>query len=343
MALPQRNAAPQAVAADVVNFGLDEFYSGGQIVPDGQYLAMFNVIMHSGFKNKNGPPRLGVMVDFYPLNDCREESKVQSFYSMGTKAHLSFAPNPQTGKGLVVIPGAPAVQMNDKTNWNLFRESLKCGVPDGIFINDLSVLDGIWINVMSVDPPDRSGFGSDMGDNQQDQQKAFKLPIVTEVLDGGKPWEGGGGVPDGTVAIPTYTPPAPPAALAAPAPAAARPTAKLPAQVKPAAAAPVRPAGRKLPGANGAPTPPQAAPAGDDGEASKQVAADEVCNILLKNLNGMPRLSLRAEVFKAVQKKHGDAMASSVIANWMDNETNLTAMLGEQSFAVNGMNVIPLT
>ena len=121
---PQDNGA--------LNFGELSFYSGTTFIPDGQYIAYHNVVMHQATDKTTGQnkgiARLGVMIDFYPLANPTEENKIQQFYSMGTKAAESFAPNPETGKGIVRIPGGGSKGgkggMFEGTNWSLYLQSL---------------------------------------------------------------------------------------------------------------------------------------------------------------------------------------------------------------------------
>jgi hypothetical protein len=88
-----------------VNFGQLAQYAGGFTLPEGDYALEFNVIMHQA-TDKNGvakgDARLGVMIDAHPLAGGEV---FQQFMSMGSKAAQSFAPNPDTGKGVVAIPG----------------------------------------------------------------------------------------------------------------------------------------------------------------------------------------------------------------------------------------------
>jgi len=287
------------------------YVSGGGL-PDGDYVLNFTVQMYQA-KNQSGanqgPPRLGVMITALPLSDPKPENARDQFYSMGSKADQSFAPNPETGKGLVAIPGASGATLNDSTNWALLRKSFVDCDPEveTVFTNDISVLDGIWVHMQNVpEPEERKGFaqsatGEAAGMPQDDRKRT--IAIVTEIKEGGAPWRGGGGVPtNGSVAK-----------------AITKPTAKL------ATAAPV-------------PTAP-AAEAGDT-EDIHTAAIDGVSDVLTKKPNGCPRLALRTGTFNAVKTKHGEDMAGSVISTYFEGDAAaLENLLGEVGYKLEGTNV----
>lgn len=306
MAAPKRAAAPAVVG---VNFGDLGMYSGGNFVPDGDYIMFFNVQNYQP-KGKDGstkgPSRLGVVVDFYPFENPTEEGKHPQFYSMGSKADLSFAPNPETGKGVVPIPGAPATGFNDSTNWALLLKSLyDSSLPQGVFTNDFTAIDGIWVHVTNVDEPsERAGFQTNTGDVANQPRKNNKIAIVTEIKDDGKPWEGGGGLPEAPKA-------------AAPTPKAAPKPVSVP---KPAAA-------------------PQAT--GLDDADVENGAISALSELFTAKPKGCPRLLARNETFKYAKKASGEDMASAIISNYFEpgKEDQLAALLGSLGFAVNG-NVI---
>jgi hypothetical protein len=71
-----------------------------------------------------------------------------------------------------------------------------CGLPEGIFTNDLSVLDGIHVHTQNIlEPEDRKGFGSQTGEVAEERRSGL-VPVVTEIKEDGKPWEGTGGIPE---------------------------------------------------------------------------------------------------------------------------------------------------
>jgi hypothetical protein len=322
---PVRTAAPPPPPAVGVNFGDMGMYSGGAFIPADNYCMFFTVCMHQPLDKNNqpkGPNNLGVMVDFYPLSNPVEEAKLQKFYSMGSKAAESFAPNADTGKGIVPIPGAKGGTLNDKTNWMALLKSLyDSAMPAGVFVNDISVLDGLWAHVDNVDEdPERANFQSATAEVQGAPRKPGKIAVVTEILEGGAPWEGGGGLEN--------------IAAAKPAAPAARPAARPAAPAAPAA----RPAAARPPIRQAAPPPP---PPADEG--AKDAAIQGTYEVLIKNPNGMPRLSLRNETFKAVQAAAGDEVAGAVINEYFDaGDDVLSSLLAENGFKLDGKQVKPL-
>src|SRR5512140_2727496 len=118
----------QVAAIGGVNFGDLGMYVAGGGLPEGDYALEFGVQMYQAENQqgvKQGPPRLGVMVIAHSLTDpaARGENAKHQFYSMGSNADKTFAPNPETGKGLVLVPGAAGSTLNNSTNWSLFLKS----------------------------------------------------------------------------------------------------------------------------------------------------------------------------------------------------------------------------
>ena len=301
---------PALAAGAPVNFGESNMYAGGFNIAEGNYyVKSLNVVMHNGFKPSPGKgPWLGVMAEYIPLNDFKEENLVKAFYSMGGKADQSFAPNPETGKGLVVIPGAQGATLQENTNWDVFRKSwLHSGLPAGIFTNDLSVLEGAWVHLTNQDPPEeRKNYqkSATAEVTQEEPRKDNKITVIAEILEGGAPWEGGGGVPKGKVT----------------------PIAK---------AAPLAPK----------PAAPQVAQASEvDADGVRAAAADCVTDVLTANPNGMPRLKLGTDTFKVVSKKYNEQMAAEVAEAYFKGPnaaTNLGNLVGELGYQIAGASVKP--
>lgn len=314
IATTRKPLAPRPVEG--VNFGDLGFYSGGFSLPEGDYALEFNAVMFAGTKQDGtpaGPERLGVMVNAHPL---RGGDMQQQFFSMGSKAHLSFAPNPETGKGLVPVPGGPASGANNKTNWFLFLKSMyDCGLPQGIFSNDLIVLDGIHVHTQQVpEPEDRKGFQAQTGEAAQEERRSGMVPIVSAILDDGKPWEGTGGIPEAD----------------APAPA---PVAKLP--VKLAPKAPVKPIARVAPVAAAS-----VAEATDD-EGVMTAAINGVTEVLTASPNGISKLLLRTGTFKAVTAVNGGPVAQQVLDTYFQTDEALNSILNQLGYASVGGQVKP--
>lgn len=299
-----------------VNFGSLDFYSGGFQLPEGDYALEFEVVMNQA-TDKNGTPkgpmRLGVMLTAHSLTTIGPPQ--QQFISMGSKAHESFAPNPDTGKGLVAVPGGAGSTANNKTNWYFFLKSMyDTGLPEGTLTNDFTVIDGVWVHTQNVpEPEDRKGFGSAQTGEVEQERRNGLMTVVGQILDGGKPWEGGGGIP--VEGAPAVAPKAGPKAVARP---AARPAVR--------AAAP-------------APVVEEAAPAGDEDVLT--AAVNGATAVLEKSPNGCTKLLMRTGTFKAVQTAAGDDMAQAVIETFFGSDAALNTVLNTLGYAVVGASVKP--
>lgn len=314
MAIPRKPATPVA-AVNLVNFGALEFYSGGGLrLPEGRYAAEFMAEMNAFTKQDGtsaGNPKLGIMGYFTPLDGGDQR---QQFFSMGGKAHLSFAPDPTTGKGLVLVAGGPASTLPRSTGWQLFLNSLyDAGLPEGIFTNDLTVLDGVWVATANQpEPAERKGFGQAQTGEASVEEKRMGdglVTVVVEILEGGKPWEGTGGVPNEAVATPVAAPKAVVGRIA-PKPAA-----------KPVAA------------------PVAAAAAGDEDVMTAAEAA--VAEVLTAKPAGLPKLGLKTSVFGSITKSQGNEMAQAVQAQVMNDDTVLANLLGTLGYVIAGPLVKP--
>lgn len=312
--LAPRKAVAPPPEVEGINFGDDSFYSGGSFTPEGDYILFFNVVNHQAVKKDGtnaGPPRLGVMVDLYPMETPTEDKKLQKFYSMGANADKSFAPN-ATGKGLASIPGTSGSGLNDQTNWNMFRKSLlDSGLPQGIFTNDLTVLDGVWVHIQNVPEPEerksiRSQAATGEAGAEQQPMRNNLIPIVTEIKDEGKPWEGTGGIP-----------------AEAPAPTAAKPVAKPPAKAPAKAAAP--------------------APAAEVADGLEEVASAHITTVLTANPNGLAKLKLRNDTFAAAKKAKQESEGSQILDSYFGpgQEDALNTILGNLGYQLKGAMVIP--
>lgn len=285
-------------------FGDLGFYSGSFVLPKGRYSLEFNVLLHAGTRPDGSPagkPRLGVMVVATPLDGG---DAMEQFLSMGSKADLSFAPSPN-GKGIVPIPGGPASTAPRNTNWNLFLKSLyDSGMPQGVFTDDISVLDGIHVQTDLVpEPEERKGYASTTtgeASQQEERRGSGMIPVVTEVLESGMPW-----------------------ANAAPGKAAPK------APAKPTKSAPAAPA---------APAAPEAEESSDE---VQDAALSAVTTILEAEPAGTTKLKLRMGVFKAVNAAGGDQLAQSVINTYFSSDDALNGLLGELGYQVAGTAVKP--
>lgn len=296
------------------NFGDLGFYSAGGGIPEGDYIwtdltvMMFQAQTQAGVAR--GPLRLGVMITMLPLEDPRDELARTQFYSMGGNADKVFAPNPETGKGIVAIPGAAGTSMNNSTNWAVLLKSLyDSTLPLGIFTNDVSVLEGMHVHMANVpEPEERKSFRQqaatgEAAAQQQDQpQSRGTVAVVTEIKEDGKPWEGTGGIPQATATKPN--------GVAKPEP---KPVAK--------------------------PVAPAAAASDDD---LLTVAINGISDVLGKNPNGMVKLKLRTKTFAAVKEASGEENANKVINTYFVTDDALNAVLVDVGYSVQGAQVKPL-
>lgn len=304
----------------LVDFLNPTAYSGGFDISEGNYALDYTVMMYAA-KKQDGTPygkeRLGVMIGFTPINEdgSKAGDRMEKFLSMGSKADQSFAPDPETGKGIVVIPGGAGGSLNNKTNWFIHLNSLfNSGITaEEIGANNLGTIDGLWAHVQSIpEPEDRKGFGGAATGEAEEGEKRTpgKIPVVTEVLEGGKPWDGGGGIPGDE----------------APAAPVARVAGKIAPKV--VAKAPVK-------AVKAAPVPE---PVSDD-SSLEEAAQTGVTDVLEKAPNGLPKLQLRIGVLKAVTAKYDGETASNVLTSYFDNDESLNGLLGPLGYKVEGTQI----
>lgn len=297
-----------------VPFGSREMYTSGGGLAEGDYVwKELKVQMYQAPANqqsgKQSPARLGVMITLLPLPSGEETTQ---FYSMGTKAHESFAPNPETGKGIVQVPGGPASTFNDKTNWAILHKSLlDSGLPEGIFVDDLGVLEGMHVHMANVpEPAERAGFQSQTGE-VAGERKIGTIAVVTEIKDDGKPWEGTGGVPE---EAPAKTSPKGKAA----------PTVGKPATTSPKAG-----------------TATTASPTDEVDPEVYSHAGVAVSSILEKNPKGIKKLQLRTGTFKYFHDAKNPDMAQAVINTYFNDDKVLDLFLQELGYTLKGIDVVP--
>lgn len=323
---PARTAAP-AVGGGSVNFGDDGFYSGGLGLPEGDYACTFHTAMFQPTKQNGqpvGPAFLSVMLTAYPMKNGEFVGEPSEHpLGCGRQSHLSFVPSAD-GKGFDAVAGGSSIGMNDLTNWSLFRKSLRdCGLPVGILQSNLGVLDGIWVHTQNIaEPEERKALRSATGEaamagGEQQSNRPRTCPVVTEIKEGGKPWEGTGGLPEENGAAGSAT--------------AAMPK---------TAAAPVSrgAATRRI---APAPVQQQAASSEITEEDIRQAAMQAMTDHLVKPANnqGCTRVSLRTGTFQGVNAKYGDDMAQAVMEVVFANDDGLNAVLAELGYFVAGDSV----
>ena len=264
-----------------------------------------------------GEPGLCTVVTFHPFDGG---APIEQPYGMGRKSHLSYMPDPDTGKSLVEVPGGPGSPLPQLTNWHVFvTEMANCDpIVPSLAANDLSVLDGMWAHIANKpEPVERQGFGGSLtSDAGEEQRKGPKMiPVVTEIKDDGKPWEGGGGFPEVTEKPKAKKPPiktAPGKAPAKPAPMAAK---------KP----------------NSQPTQATA----DAEEAVLTAAQNGLAAALEKNPNGCPKVLLRTAVFTSVKGSEGEDMAKAVADTFFSSDDALKGLLSQVGYDLKGPKVVP--
>ena len=309
-----------------ISFGDDTFYVSGAGIPEGNYALYFDAVIHQFEKStgeKSGPEFLTIRVSAFQLDELGADPKI-GYYRMGSKAILSFAPNTQDeGKSLIAIPGGPAGTMNDSTNWSLFRKSLRdSGLPPVVFVNDLRVLDGVWAHITHVpEPEERKGFGTGTGEIPE-LRRNQTIAVVSEILEGGSPWEGGGGMPKG------ITPKAPSGPTGV-----VRSDSQTP-RVPTTSAATVRVPAQK-------PNQPEAviAPEDDDVLIAAQTAA---ATVLEASPDGLPRLLFKTQIFNAANKTSGGPLAQAILDTYFKDEGTMNAFLSELGYEVKGTRVTPI-
>lgn len=303
--------APAKVAE--INFGDLGMYVAGGGIPEGKYALMHQVVYEPETdKYKPTVKRIGVLLSAYPLEGGEPKTK---FLGMGS-AHESFVPNPDTGKGLVPKEGGKgSVTISQSCNWALYLKSLyDAGLPPGMFTNDVSVIDGIWAHLVNEpEPADRQTFRSrqtataEVAQEEKPRQPGT-YPKVLVLLEGGLPWEGGGGIPEAKAEKPNGK-----ATAAAPAKAAPK--------------APARPA-------------PVAPTSGPTEEELMDLALQGVSSVLEKNPDGVARLMLQTGTFRKAKELSDDATASAVIDLVFKDDNRLAALLADVGYQVNKANKI---
>lgn len=320
---------PEGELLDIFNLSS---YAGGKTIPEGDYAVEFIAQEHQSINQSGqavGKPRVGVMLVCYPRAGG---DPIEQFVSLGTKAILSWVPT-STGKGFAKRAGGPGLPPTNKSNWVLLLDSMvQCGLPvETLKGNDFTVLDGVWMHIKPMpEPEERKSFRTQAATGEAGGEDEVRgnglIPICTEILQGGAPWEGGGGFD-----------------TAAPAPAAAKPIARRAPAAAPVAAAPTAPARRPA-------LVPTAAPveeaAGDDDLADVALQCIGDVLTLPQFANGLKRMKLRMEVHGVAIKKYDEQTATDITnAYFSGNDEALGTLLGSIDYKLKGvgpqMEVVP--
>lgn len=289
------------------------FYTGSSALQEGDYALEFGVQMYKG---KVGPERLCVMVTAHDLADASAQPK-QVAYSMGSKAHLSFQPNPETGKGVVAVPGGPAGTATNSSNWFYFLDSMfNSGLPEEVVADgDLSAIDGTHVHIQNIpEPEDRRNFKTaggntgEAGQQQEDRRPGF-IAVVTEIKEDGKPWEGTGGIPS--------------ADEPAPAPVKAGPKGVVKPLAKPVVRKPV------------AVVEPEPEAGGDE----ETMAVGAVADWLGKFPQGGKKVAARIHSFNYIKKAADDATAKAVVDAYFASDDALNSVLGALGYVAVGGDI----
>lgn len=315
MALVKKTAVQAAPARELVNIGDLAMYVGGASVPEGNYALGFTVQYEQATERYTPKvPRIGFLLTCHPLDGGETKTK---FLSMGTKAHEVFAPDPDTGKGVVIVPEpkGPAI-ISPMSGWGIFLKSMyDCGLPIGIFTNDVTSLDGVHVHLANVpEPEERKGFAKTaISEVDEEIRKGNSMTLnVTEIIglgEGGTPWEGGGGIPD--VAAPKPTKPNGSAGVAKPV-------------VNKGIAKAIAPA-----------------PAAISDEDLQEAAQAGVADVLGQeaNANGAFAVAIRTGTFKYVNQNYGEDVAQAVSTFLLQDE-NLDGIAQLLGYTLKGKRVV---
>lgn len=316
---------PAAAAVQKVKFLDMNAYSGGGNfdLPEGNYVVFFDFRFHAYTKadGTKGAENLGTMLTCYPLlpDFSGVGEPVEHFLSLGRKAKDSVMPNADDGgKSLVALPNGTGTLSRNTNSQLFFKSMLDAGMPEELAsVDDLTAIDGVWVSTKNIlEPEERKSYGNRAGTGEVEEQPRNttpqKIPTVVEILEGGAPWDGGGGLPE-----------------------------EAPKKGKPAArpaAAPARPTARK-------PAPePEPEPEDDDAEGMADAIRDALGAVLSqkKNEKGMTRVMLRMDAFKEIKKAAGDDGQQALAAMFEDEPEKVESLLGELGYKMVGANVKPV-
>lgn len=339
-------------AMQVVNFLDYDDYSSGGGIPNGRYVMFFDPMDFAPEPRagqKRTEPRLGVMVTAY--NPEAKDDIHTQFLGFGKGFNKCYTINPDTGKGLVVIPGQTPLPFPASSNWGYFLKSMKDnGLGKGVATNDLSVFDGLWADVAQVpEPEDRKGFRNNSksmseAEDEPEIKGSGKILQIVQFVEGGVPWEGGGGLPEGFPphvvgagqkkkdAPATPAKPAAPAGRTAPSPKAA---------AAPARPGPAKPNGSAKPGPARPAAPATPAATGLDELEVREAAVNGIAAVLGQpaNTNGLFQVKLRTGAFQAVSKAVSAEMGQAVLDTFFGSAEALNGVLGDLGYVTDGTNV----
>lgn len=313
---------PEGELLDIFNLSS---YAGGKTIPEGDYAVEFIAQEYQSINQSGqavGKPRVGVMLVCYPRAGG---DPIEQFVSLGTKAILSWVPT-STGKGFAKRAGGPGLPPTNKSNWVLLLDSMvQCGLPvETLKGNDFTALDGVWMHIKPMpEPEERKSFRTQAATGEAGGEDEVRgnglIPICTEILQGGAPWEGGGGF-DTSAPAPTT---------------AAKPIARRAPAAAPVAAAPAAPARR---GPVAVAATPAIEEAGDDEESLEAAAQGCIADVLLKDefKHGLKRMRLRMETHGVANQKYDEVTATEILKTFFSDEKALANILGTIGYVLKG-------
>lgn len=287
---------------------MSTYAEGGQSFdfPEGDYAFQLRV---DNEKFADGTVPIGCRLTGLPL---RGGEAVEKFISFGKDMERSWIPTPD-GMSIAENPEFPEDEtrkpFSKKGNWAIFLKSIRDCDPAVPLNDSFEPIDGFWGHLQNIpEPTERAAYGQGTAEQSEKPKYPRKVPVITAILEGGKPWEGGGGFD----------------LEAAPAKKVTPPVAKKPGIGTKKAVAPVEPEEEA-----------EEETTDENEELDAATVADSaIAVILAKNKAGMSSAMLQTNVFSAVKKEHGDAMAQGVMKVMKGD--GYEALLGMHQFALVG-------
>lgn len=173
------------MANKAVSIGKLSTYSGSFGIPEGDYTLSFEFKLYKPEKSQYDST-LGCLVTFEKDgSDPREH-----FYSFGRNAKEYFTVDPKSkGKRIIAVAGKEGGSLNDNTSHAVLLKSMyNSGLPDDVYDDDVSVLDGVVVHIQSEDEPDswKGLKAQSTGDEEAKPRTPKKIPVVTEFISA--PW-----------------------------------------------------------------------------------------------------------------------------------------------------------
>lgn len=299
-----------AVKKEYVSFGDETLYVSGSAIPEGDYALKFENVIDRGKEGK-GAEKLMVKVKAFPLPFVAGAKVFEYRYGYGSKAHLVARPDPDDNRRLVKVPNGPNVNFQNNTKWAVMKDSLhQSGLERGILTDTFEAIDGVWVHISGQPEPkewaDMNKNSDLIGDGDEPAQgprKPGTIPVVTLILEGGKPWDGnGGGIPEEGDAE------------AAPAKTATK------AAAKPAA-------GKK-----------NAAPVTED---IAEIAGLAFSSVLGQkaNENGCSKTALKTGAFTWIKSNYSEELATKFMDEFMEDNDLVNGELDKMGYKLTGLKV----